>query len=351
MFYRYEIKKNNNGETLYLFLDMKYEFSKDLVYASSNEELTRRTKNLIKNSGIDYTGDKVYLVINGIIVKSLDISDDIEILDLEVDSEYSNQSFFVSIEYEDKTIISISLKEYLLGVLATNSYINLELDTLKALVLLYRTYAYKEMKEKEKISAINPFISYKPISYYKLLWLNEFESIYKRFEEAITSTDKEFITYEDEYILPFIHLSNNGYTSDSDEWKYLKKKASLWDYTSPYYLDIKEYQYEEMSKIFDCSIEDIKEMKILEVTSNNRIKKIKIGKHTYSGISFKNYLSLKSDDITILIDHKRIRFITRGYGNSLGLSQWGANEMIIAGNNYTGVLSYYFNNIVIKRYR
>ena len=351
MFYRYEIKKNNNGEALYLFLNMKYEFSKELAYASSNEELTRRCKNLITNSGIDYQGDKVFLVIDGIIVKTLDLKDDIEILDEKKESDYSNDSFLVSIVYEDKTIIEISLKEYLLGVLASNAYLNLEIETLKALTLLYRTYAYKEMKEHGKISAINPFVSYKPISYYKFLWLNEFDSIYNRFESAITSTDKEFVTHNDEYILPFVHLSNNGYTSNSDEWEYLKKKASLWDYLSPYYLDINEYKYEEISKIFDCSIDDIKAMKILEVTDNNRIKKIKIGKHTYSGISFKNHLSLRSDDVTILIDHKRIRFITRGYGNSLGLSQFGANEMVIAGNNYTGVLTYYFNNIVLKRYR
>jgi len=330
---------------------MNYEFSKELVNKSSHDDLTRRTKNFINNKGIVYNGDKVYLVVDGIIVKSLDMSEEvIEVLELESDSEYSNLNFLVTIEFQDKTVTEVTLKDYLLGTLATNAYLSLEDETLKALALLYRTYAYKEMKEKGKISAINSFAIYKPISFYKLLWLSEFNNIYKRLEDSVDSTDREFVTWNDEYVLPFIHISNNGYTTDSDEYDYLKKKASLWDYTSPYYLDIQEFGYEELCDIFNCSREDIQNLTILEVTNNNRIKKVKIGNHTYSGVAFKNILSLKSDDVTILIDNKRIRFVTRGYGNSLGISQFGANEMAKAGYLYSQLINYYFTDIKLKRY-
>ena len=71
MFYRYEIKNNGIENILYLYLTMNYEFSKELTNQSDDSELKRRTNNFIKNNGIQFDGKKVYLVIDGIIVKHL----------------------------------------------------------------------------------------------------------------------------------------------------------------------------------------------------------------------------------------------------------------------------------------
>ena len=74
MFYRYEIKNNGKENILYLYLNMAYEFSRELVLDVNHDEITRRTKNFIKNNNINYDGDKVYLVIDGIVVKTIDIN-------------------------------------------------------------------------------------------------------------------------------------------------------------------------------------------------------------------------------------------------------------------------------------
>mgnify|MGYP000781718225 CR=1 FL=1 len=68
MFYRYEIKNNGLEDVLYLYLTMNYEFSKELSSKSDDSELRRRTTNFIKNNGIDFNGNKVYLVIDDITV-------------------------------------------------------------------------------------------------------------------------------------------------------------------------------------------------------------------------------------------------------------------------------------------
>ena len=73
MFYRYEIKNNGIEDILYLYLDMNNEYSKELSYSNDISDLTRRTKNFVKNTGIDFKGNKVYLVIDNIVVKSIDI--------------------------------------------------------------------------------------------------------------------------------------------------------------------------------------------------------------------------------------------------------------------------------------
>ena len=75
MFYRYEIRNNGKEDILYLYLDMREEFSKELGRTASNEDLSRRTKNFIRNNNINFKGNKVFLIVDGIIVRTLDISD------------------------------------------------------------------------------------------------------------------------------------------------------------------------------------------------------------------------------------------------------------------------------------
>ena len=45
-----------------------------------------------------------------------------------------------------------------------------------------------------------------------------------------------------------------------------------------------------------------------------------------------------------------IRIISRGFGNCLGLSIYGANELAKNDLNYISILFYYFNNIKINKY-
>ena len=82
MHYNYEIRNNGYEEVLYLYLTMKYEFSKELT---NSNDLGRRTKNFIQNNNIPFHGNKVYLIIDGIVVK---------ILDLSKDNLYPSKSYF-----------------------------------------------------------------------------------------------------------------------------------------------------------------------------------------------------------------------------------------------------------------
>ena len=152
MFYKYEIKDNGVEDILYLYLSLTYEFSRELALESSDYELSRRTRNFIKNNNINYNGNKVYLVIDGIVVKTLDIakeSNPIEILKESL--YYSNEHFLVNIKLQDDSIIELPLKEYLLGVLANNTMIGLDIEVIKAVCILYRTYAFLMMKKRMKL--------------------------------------------------------------------------------------------------------------------------------------------------------------------------------------------------------
>lgn len=350
MFYRYEIKKVNDEDVLYLYLTMAYEFSKELGVEADDADIKRRTKNFIKNNNIDFKGRKAFLIIDGIIVKTVDIEKDEDVELIKQTHDYSDQQYLITIELENHIVVEMTLKEYLLGVLATNATISMNIETLKALTVLYRTYAFKEMEENKKIMAINRYQIYKPLSYYKLVWIHDYNSTYHKLLKAIQETDREFVTYDGKYITPFIHVCSNGYTSADPDFPYLERRPSLWDYASPLFLKVTDYDYTQLEKIFKQKKESIKNMEILSLTDNNRIKSIKIGEEIMDGIAFKQLLNLPSDDITIIINENNIRFITRGYGISLGLSEFGANEIAESGCNYADIIHYYYPNVIIKRF-
>lgn len=351
MFYRYEIKNNGIEDILYLYLTMNYEFSKELSRDSDDTEIKRRTNNFIKNNGIDYPGNKVYLVIDGIIVKSFELNKEQEEIEvLEEHLYYSNDYYMVTVQLEDASIIEMTLKDYLLGVLATNMLPGLHEEVLKAMAILYRTYAFKEMSEYKVISAVSEYAVYKPISYYKISFAPDYNDIVTALEQAIHDTDCIFISHDNQYILPFIHVSNNGTTLSDTRYPYLSSVPSLWDFSSPFFVETTNFSYEYLSKIFKQKITKDTPIEILELSPTGKVLKLRIGSNTLDGKRLLELLHLKSQFINIIINTDSISFITRGWGNFLGLSIFGANSLARNSCDYANILSYYFPKAKLKKY-
>ena len=351
MFYKYEIKNNGVHDILYLYLSMSFEFSRELVLNSSDDDLCRRTKNFIRNNNIDYNGNKVYLVIDGIVVKTLDIaleSNPIEILKESL--YYSNEHFLVNLKLQDDSIIELPLKEYLLGVLASNTMIGLDIEVIKAVCILYRTYAFYMMNKNKFIDTMNSFALYKPISYFKLVWTTGYDDILNLLNKAIKETDCLFVTYDNNYILPFIHYSNTGRTFYNREYDYLSSVKSLWDLESPYYVNVKTYNYEELSNLLGFDVSPKSKFIIMDVDSRDYVKKLSIDNKIFSGEEFKNIFGLKSMNINIIVNNDELKIISKGYGNGYGLSLYGANEMATNGCSFANILKYYFPKISINKY-
>lgn len=350
MFYRYEIKNIGDEDVLYLFLTMNYEFSKELGSNSSDSELRRRTNNFIKNNHIEFNGNKVYLVIDNVIVKAFQISKDQKIDSLPNKKSYDDLDYMVTVQLDDSSIVEISLSDYLLGALATNMVPNLSIEVLKAMAVLYRTYAYKQMAEYQVIKATNEFFSYKPIEYYKIAFAPEYDAVVATIKEAIKQTNSMFASYEKAYILPFIHVCNHGRTLEDSRYPYLSSVSSLWDSSSPFYVDTANFSYSFLSKIFHFNIDKDTSFQILEVSPYGKALKLKIGNSTIDGKKFMNLLHLKSQFLSIIINNQSISVVTHGWGDALGLSLYGACHLAENGCSFANILNYYFPKITICKY-
>ena len=350
MFYRYEVKNNGIEDILYLYLTMNYEFSKELSKNADDGELKRRTTNFIKNNGIEFDGNKVYLVIDGIVVKAFQISKDENILQEVNKNFFDDLNYMVTVQLEDQSIIEISLQEFLLGVLATNMVPNLSIEVLKAMAILYRSYVFKQMREERVVMSVNNFFVYKPIDYYKIAFAPDYDTIVATLKEALRQTNSMFATYQGEYILPFIHVCNFGYTLEDVRYPYLSSVSSLWDATSPFYVDSVSFSYELLSSIFHFTITKDSEFKVSEISPYGKVLKLSIAGEEISGTNFMNLLHLKSQFLSIILNRHDISIITKGWGDFLGLSLWGACHLADNGCSYANILSYYFPKVKICEY-
>lgn len=351
MFYRYEIKNNGLEDVLYLYLTMNYEFSKELSSKSDDSELRRRTTNFIKNNGIDFNGNKVYLVIDDIIVKTFKISKEESIPVISKKISYSDYDFMVTVQLEDNSFIEITLHEYLLGTLATNMIPNLPIDVLKAMAILYRTYAFKEMTEYKTISATNELATYKPIEYYKIAFAPDYDIIISRLEEAARQTNGMFLGFEGEYILPFIHISNYGLTLEDKRYPYLSSVNSSWDATSPFYVESVNFTYSFLSKVLNFIVTKDSTFKISEVSPYGKVLKLEIANKVIDGKIFMNMFHLKSQFFSIILNAKNLTIITKGWGDALGLSIFGASHLANNGCDFANILTYYFPKVSIYQYK
>jgi len=193
------------------------------------------------------------------------------------------------------------------------------------------------MKESNQVLATNRFAIYKPYTYYKAE-LPNYNEIVDKLNKAIDEVDGLFLSYNDDYILPFVHYSNGGRTLTNKHYPYLSSVKSLWDLASPYYIEINDFSYEDLNRKLNININSTSDINII----SSSIKKIKFGEALFSIQEIKTMLNLKSSDIYIIINTNSLRIITKGWGNAYGLSIYGANEIANNGCKYFNILKYYF---------
>ena len=258
----------------------------------------------------------------------------------------------VDIIYNNK-VESINMEDYVLGVVACEMPASFDIEALKAMSVAARTYAeYKITTNKNyKLSTTTKDQCYISVSQMKKNWKNNFDKNYNKLLKAVSSTNNEYMTYNDKVILAFYFSISNGYTENCEDvfvqkLHYLRSVDSSWD---------KEYQYKEKTTKMSVSTFlnklGIKDKTIYNVKINRgstgRINTITINNNTFKGTNFRTLLSLRSTDADISVKDNNVIITTKGYGHGVGMSQYGANAMAKKGYKYDEILKYYYTDVEI----
>jgi len=328
MLEKYKIVKEHNEDVLYLYYNMNYEFSSEF----DQQKLEEKTNEWLLNQQLDFQGNKIVIVVDGIVGKVMTMDN------------LKNGSDQEVIELENGQTMSMS--DVLLSLLFTNVKLELPIEVLKAIVVLYRSELLKIKEENQKLMQFHNHFSFVSHVYYKLSYPHTYRRYEEIYRKAIKETAGQYLTYNDKKIEAFIHIASNGYTEEKKDIPYLIRKESFWDFTYPNYLQLLHFSVEELKEKLHLE-DDNYHVHIMNVSKSNRIEKLKIGNKVLSSADMQIYLGLSSSDATILVEKDGLTFVTRGVGNGYGLSLWGARALANLDCNYLQILGYYFQKVIL----
>ena len=261
----------------------------------------------------------------------------------------------VTIHRSNGSVITISIEEYLIGVVAAEMPASFQEEALKAQAIVARTYALKRIQNNQILTDTSSTQVYKDNNELRNMWGNDFNKYYNKVKNAVESTKGLVVTYKGEYIDAVYHSTSNGKTEDAVQvWgnniPYLKSVDSMWDKNSTPYLQTQIKDFNIVLNLLGIDLNNT-DFEILERNDSGRITNIRIGNHHYTGVQLRNILGLYSTDFDLEIENSNLIITTRGWGHGVGMSQYGANGMAKEGYNYKQILTHYYQGIEITKHK
>ncbi|MFD2170175.1 stage II sporulation protein D [Tumebacillus lipolyticus] len=264
---------------------------------------------------------------------------------------------------EQKKTVSMSLEEYVRGVVAAEMPVQFEREALKAQSIAARTYVVRRLqsgKRTEQGAHVsddhNQGQAFSTEEKMKKRWGADYQQNLSKLNEAINETREEVALYEGKPIEALFFSTSSGKTENSEDyWEntvpYLRSVDSPWDLNSDKYTATQEMSLADFFQ--KLGVQAVPAAQVgetivaLERTATEHIKKIKVGDKTFSGADFRSKLGLRSTWFTWQVDRAagKITFQTKGYGHGVGLSQYGANGMAQEGKTSEQIIRHYYQGV------
>lgn len=268
----------------------------------------------------------------------------------------SSKSHTLKVLDTDNKIVTMSLEEYVIGVVAAEMPASFELEALKAQAVASRTYAMykKSLNNEYDVTTTISDQAYINEEQMQAKWNESFEKYYNKIKQAVNETKNQIITYQDQAIKAYYFSMSNGYTEDAinvfnASEDYLVSVESVDEATAT----TSTYKTINIPKEEFCNKLNIECQNIIvsniNKSSTGRINSLNVNGKEFSGTEFRQKLSLRSTDFTITINDNQIVITTNGYGHGVGMSQYGANALAKKGQNYQEILTHYYQKVQINK--
>ena len=251
----------------------------------------------------------------------------------------------------EQGVVEMELEGYVLGVVLAEVPSSFEVEALKAQAVAARTAALYICQSGRHGGAVcvsygccQAYIS--PEGYYGI---GGTEERLMRVRQAVTDTAAQVMTYQGALICAAYFSCSGGSTEDA---------VAVWGSDVPY-LQAVDSPGEEFATVFsDCfafSAAKFQEALCVRLdgtpdtwfgevtyTDGGGVDKCMIGGVAYRGTTLRVLLGLRSTAFTVSVEGDTIFIETKGYGHRVGMSQYGAQAMALAGSGYEDILCHYY---------
>lgn len=263
---------------------------------------------------------------------------------------------------DGEKVREMDLGTYLAGVVRAEMPASFSTEALKAQATAARTYTVRKLEDGgnhggQADLCTNPGCCQ--------AWLDEetacanWESAADLYEEkvrrAVRETDGEVILYGGEPILAVFHSSSAGRTRGA---------GAVWQSDLPYLQPVDSPEGEDSVPDYysrvelsagtfreillaakpeaDLSGPTSEWLKPAVTDSAGHVERISVGGVVMKGTELRSLLGLRSACFTWEARQDALIFFVTGYGHGVGMSQYGAESMALAGADYREILSHYY---------
>lgn len=287
---------------------------------------------------------------------------------------------------QTKTIQTLALGEYLIGVVAAEVPSTFADEAVKAQFVAARTYTLRRMARFRPSGQggcpLNPGAELCADSRTSQAYKTKDELIaqmgapaaaawWARLEAAGQATAGQVLHYGNELIDPLYHAVSGRLTENAADYygtghPYLQPVDDHWGQGAPsqYLLDEVHFTLDELARLLDKAVPALgtgpggyrctpdgrvealqgapSPVRILACTDSGRVKTVQVAGQSLTGRAFREELNLRSTDFQVQFRDGLLYVQTHGWGHGLGMSQWGANGMAQAGKRYPEILAHYY---------
>ena len=268
----------------------------------------------------------------------------------------------------DGTVETMTMEEYLWGVLAAEMPASFHLEALKAQAVAARTYCVRQQGSAgdkhpgaDVCGDSTCCQAYLTREQAAGSWGGEAERYAAKIAQAVADTDGLLCLYEGVPIDAVFFSSAAGKTSAA---------AQVWGTDVPYLAAVASPEGEEVPgwrTVASFSIGEARE-KILaawpsadlsgepegwfstpELDPSGGVARLTVGGVEASGTGVRAAFGLRSAHFTVETDGDRVVFQVTGYGHGVGMSQYGANALAGEGKTFEEILKWYYTGITVGR--
>ncbi|HBW37012.1 stage II sporulation protein D [Desulfosporosinus sp. BICA1-9] len=253
---------------------------------------------------------------------------------------------------------TLSLEDYLIGVVAAEMPAEFEVEALKAQAIAARTYAAKKLSQNKLIDA-NYDVDTTVLTQVWLSdtqmknhwgWLNYWR-YRSKLEKVVVATRALVLVSKGEYIDALYHSSSGRKPTERSEevWNssrdYLQNVSSGEEDPQRYVKTVTWTPQELYKKL---GIKDLPraftsgDFQTIGRTSAGRVKSVRVLGRVYQTTQLRTLMGLSSTDLEWVVQPDRLTITTYGNGHAVGMSQWGANDLAKNNSNAEEILAHYY---------
>ena len=268
---------------------------------------------------------------------------------------------YLPVVFEDGSVKIMELEDYIRGVVLAEMPASFEEDALKAQAIAARTYVLRRLVVGDKHSQGVICTQYTCCQAYltdeEYLQTRGNRKGLEKIAQAVNDTASLVVTYQGDFIEATYFACSGGRTEDAlavwgEQIPYLQAVDSAGETKGDIYNEELYFTAVEFAACLGRELTGSpkKWFGDAQYTSGGGVSYMSIGGVVYSGVQLRKILDLKSTLFEISATNEGVYIRSRGWGHRVGMSQYGADAMAMAGSDYRQILAYYYPGTVIDKF-